>query len=48
MLLGLTQRQRAVLVWICAGCRQYRFESADPPARCRICFGLEFEQEAKA
>jgi hypothetical protein len=46
-LLGLMQCPRPVVVWICAGCRKFRFESADPPARCQTCFGVEFEQEAK-
>lgn len=31
--------------WICAGCREYRWQSADAPARCPNCGHTRFEQE---
>ena len=33
-------------VWICAGCRGYRWQSDEPPARCPICGCIHFEREA--
>lgn len=33
-------------IWICAGCRGYRWESADAPARCPACGHTRFDQEA--
>jgi rubrerythrin len=44
VLLGLQPRQQAV--WICAACRKYHWTSADAPARCPMCGGTRFEQEA--
>lgn len=35
-------------VWICTGCREYRWQSADAPARCPACGHTRFEQEAAA
>ena len=42
-ILGLRQAEP---VWICAGCRQYRWQSADAPARCPNCGHIHFELEA--
>ena len=33
-------------VWLCSGCREYRWQGDEPPARCRNCGHLHFEQEA--
>lgn len=33
-------------VWICAGCRQYRWQSDEPPARCPNCGHIHFDREA--
>lgn len=33
-------------VWLCGGCRQYRWQGDEPPARCRNCGHLHFEREA--
>jgi hypothetical protein len=33
-------------VWLCSGCRQYRWQGDDPPARCPRCGHLHFEREA--
>ena len=43
VLLGLQPKQ---VVWICAGCRKYRWPSQDAPARCPLCGSIRFEQEA--
>jgi len=32
-------------VWLCSGCRQYRWQGDDPPARCPKCGHLHFERE---
>jgi hypothetical protein len=32
-------------VWLCSGCRQYRWQGDDPPARCPRCGHLHFERE---
>ena len=42
IILGLAQPER---VWVCTGCWNYRWQSADPPARCPVCGHLHFEQE---
>jgi rubrerythrin len=34
------------VVWLCGGCRQYRWQGDDPPARCPKCGHLHFEREA--
>jgi hypothetical protein len=44
VLLGLAPRQPAV--WICTGCRKYKWTSADAPDRCPECGSIRFEQEA--
>jgi rubrerythrin len=31
--------------WICAGCREYRWQSADAPARCPNCGHTHFDRE---
>ena len=31
--------------WLCSGCRQYRWQGDDPPARCPKCGHLHFERE---
>jgi hypothetical protein len=33
-------------VWICTGCRQYRWQSDEPPARCPNCGHIHFDREA--
>ena len=33
-------------VWLCAGCRGYRWQGDDAPARCPNCRHTRFEQEA--
>jgi hypothetical protein len=33
-------------VWICASCREYRWQSEEPPARCPNCGHIHFEREA--
>lgn len=33
-------------VWVCGGCRDYRWQSADAPARCPNCGHTRFEKEA--
>jgi DNA-directed RNA polymerase subunit RPC12/RpoP len=33
-------------VWICTGCHEYRWQSADAPARCPACGHTRFEREA--
>ena len=35
-------------IWICVGCRQYRWQSDDPPARCPACGHTHFEKEKAA
>lgn len=32
-------------VWVCAGCRDYRWQSDEPPARCPRCGHLHFEKQ---
>ena len=32
--------------WICIGCRSYRWQSQEPPARCPNCGHIHFEREA--
>jgi rubrerythrin len=32
-------------VWLCSGCRSYRWQAVDPPARCPACHHTRFEQE---
>jgi rubrerythrin len=43
-ILGLAQPERPV--WICAGCHEYRWRSADAPARCPLCGHRHFDREA--
>ena len=33
-------------VWICTGCRQYRWQSDEAPARCPTCGHIHFDREA--
>lgn len=33
-------------VWLCGGCRQYRWHGDDAPARCPACGHIHFEWEA--
>lgn len=33
-------------VWICSGCREYRWQGDDAPARCPRCGHIHFEREA--
>ena len=42
IILGL---RRPEVVWVCAGCRAYRWQSADAPARCPFCGDPHFKQE---
>jgi hypothetical protein len=34
-------------VWLCSGCRQYRWQGSEPPARCPRCGHIHFEQESQ-
>jgi hypothetical protein len=34
-------------VWVCAGCRHYRWQSDEPPARCPNCGHIHFEREVE-
>lgn len=34
-----------VPIWICTGCREYRWQSYEAPARCPKCGHVHFEQE---
>ena len=43
-ILGLTPEPE--IIWLCSGCRAYRWQSDDPPARCPACGHIHFEQEA--
>jgi hypothetical protein len=43
VLLGLQSRPQCV--WVCTGCRRYRWQSADAPARCPECGHTRFDQE---
>ncbi len=45
-LLGLNPKQ--VPVWICRGCRVYRWPSMEAPARCPRCGSTRFDLEAIA
>jgi rubrerythrin len=33
------------VVWLCAGCRNYRWQGSEAPARCPACGYTHFEQE---
>ena len=44
VLLGLQPRPECV-VWVCSGCRHYRWQGADAPARCPACGHTRFDQE---
>ena len=35
-----------MVVWLCAGCRNYRWQGSEAPARCAACGHTHFEQEA--
>ena len=37
-----------VPVWICSGCRAYRWQSADAPGRCPACGHTHFDKEERA
>ena len=39
------QRQPPEVVWLCAGCRTYRWVGAEAPARCPNCGHLHFERQ---
>lgn len=45
LILGLVQPE---IVWVCTGCRAYRWKSADAPARCPRCGHTRFDKEAAA
>ncbi len=40
--------RHAESVWLCAGCRQYRWQGDDAPARCPACGHIHFERESEA
>jgi len=44
--LGIVPAPAPVVVWICASCRKYRFDSAQAPAACKLCGGTKFDEEA--
>jgi hypothetical protein len=44
VLLGLKPKPECV--WLCGGCRQYRWQGDDPPARCPNCGHTRFDREA--
>ena len=43
-ILGLTRPEPPV--WLCTGCREYRWRGDEPPARCCACGHIHFELEA--
>jgi hypothetical protein len=49
-ILGIQPKGREPeVVWLCAGCRTYRWLGAEAPARCPLCKHLHFEmQQAEA
>jgi hypothetical protein len=48
VILGLKADQHPECsVWLCAGCRNYRWRGEDPPARCPACGHMHFEEEAR-
>jgi hypothetical protein len=34
-------------VWLCSGCRTYRWQGSEPPARCPLCRHTRFEGSAE-
>ena len=45
-ILGLKAKGRAPeSVWLCGGCRVYRWLGYEPPARCPLCKHLHFEEQ---
>jgi rubrerythrin len=44
VILGL--KRPSASVWVCMGCRAYRWQSDEPPARCPNCLHIRFEREA--
>jgi rubrerythrin len=41
-ILGILREETAT--WVCTGCREYRWQSADAPARCPNCGHTRFER----
>ena len=48
VILGLARPQRPpeTVFWLCSGCRNYRWQGSEAPARCPACGHMHFEQEA--
>jgi hypothetical protein len=44
-ILGIKRQEPPV--WRCSGCREYRWQSTDAPARCPSCGHIHFEQESQ-
>jgi DNA-directed RNA polymerase subunit RPC12/RpoP len=44
--MSLLELQPEETLWICIGCRNYRWASADAPARCPRCGHTRFEEDA--
>jgi hypothetical protein len=48
IMLGLARPEtREIDVWICSGCRGYRWQGSDAPARCPSCGHIHFEREPR-
>lgn len=48
-ILGVAQpAPQPEVVWLCSGCRTYRWQGDEPPARCPGCGHTHFEQQAAA
>lgn len=41
-------RPEEQMVWLCSGCRTYRWRGSDAPARCPNCRHTRFDKEAQA
>jgi hypothetical protein len=48
IILGLAklEAQADNTFWLCSGCRRYRWQGSEAPARCPFCGHIHFEQEA--
>ena len=48
VILGLLRPETPIeeIVWVCGGCRDYRWQGLEAPARCPGCGHIHFEKEA--
>ena len=48
VILGLARPQMPPenSIWLCSGCRNYRWQGSEAPARCPACGHMHFEREA--